>query len=137
MAKKNEPVVEPKTVNLAEMTPDEIMAYVAVLEGKNAALEEAVAKAVPAAPEEDPEMTPAKWLEERIPFKALKDNGSYKDDLVVSVNGQRFQIQRGRVVMIPRNVFLAIDAAERQMAEYSEMIEAMVAQSEARIGPMA
>lgn len=136
MAKKNEPVVEPKTVNLAEMTPDEIMAYVAVLEGKNAALEEAVAKAVPAATDADPEMTPAKWLEERIPFKAIKDNGNYKDDLVVFVNGQRFQIQRGKLVMIPRKVFLAIDAAERQMAEYAEYAGGLAEQAEARIGHM-
>ncbi len=136
MAKKNEPVVEPKSVNLAEMTPDEIMAYVAILEGKNAALEEAVAKAVPAAPEEDPAMTPAKWLEQRIPFKAIKDNGDYKDDLVVIVNGQRFQIQRGKVVMIPRKVYLAIDAAERQMAEYSELVQGLVETAEARIGKM-
>lgn len=72
------------------------------------------------------------YLNERIPFKAIKDNGMYKDDVVVIVNGTRFQIQRGKVVFIPRYVYLAIDDAERQMADSSDIISAYAERTEER-----
>ena len=77
------------------------------------------------------------WLNERIPFKAIKDAGNYKDDVVVLVNGTRWQIQRGKVVMIPRYVYLAIDDAERQMADSSDIIMAYAEQTEARFEQLA
>ena len=126
--------VEDAEKPVSKMTKDELQAYITKLEAEKAALQAQVA--APAVVESDPAMTPAKWLEERIPFKAIKDNGNYKDDLVVFVNGQRFQIQRGKLVMIPRKVFLAIDAAERQMAEYAEYAGGLAEQAEARIGHM-
>jgi len=66
------------------------------------------------------------YLNERIPFRAFKDNEKYKDDLIVIVNGKTWQIQRGVTVMIPRYVYLAIAQAERQKAEaarHSQMLE--------------
>lgn len=126
--------VEDAEKPVSKMTKDELQAYIAKLEAEKAELQAQVA--APAPVKQDPAMTPAKWLEERLPFKAIKDNGSYKDDLVVFVNGQRFQIQRGKLVMIPRKVFLAIDAAERQMAEYAEYAGGLAEQAEARIGHM-
>lgn len=126
--------VEDAEKPVSKMTKDELQAYIAKLEEEKAELQAQVA--APAPVKQDPAMTPAKWLEERLPFKAIKDNGSYKDDLVVFVNGQRFQIQRGKLVMIPRKVFLAIDAAERQMAEYAEYAGGLAEQAEARIGHM-
>lgn len=126
--------VEDAKKPVSKMAKDELQAYIAKLEEEKAELQAQVA--APAPVKQDPAMTPAKWLEERLPFKAIKDNGSYKDDLVVFVNGQRFQIQRGKLVMIPRKVFLAIDAAERQMAEYAEYAGGLAEQAEARIGHM-
>lgn len=126
--------VEDAEKPVSKMTKDELQAYIAKLEAEKADLQAQVA--APAPVKQDPTMTPAKWLEERLPFKAIKDNGNYKDDLVVFVNGQRFQIQRGKLVMIPRKVFLAIDAAERQMAEYAEYAGGLAEQAEARIGHM-
>lgn len=126
--------VEDAEKPVSKMTKDELQAYIAKLEEEKAELQAQVA--APAPVKQDPAMTPAKWLEERLPFKAIKDNGNYKDDLVVFVNGQRFQIQRGKLVMIPRKVFLAIDAAERQMAEYAEYAGGLAEQAEARIGHM-
>jgi hypothetical protein len=66
------------------------------------------------------------YLNERVPFRAFKDNDKYKDDLIVIVNGKTWQIQRGVTVMIPRYVYLTILQAERQKVEaarYSQMLE--------------
>jgi len=94
-------------------------------------------KSAPAAPAfGDTEEGQKAYLNERIPFKAIKDAEHYVDDLVVIVNGQRFHIQRGKVVMIPRYVYLAIDDGERQMAEAADIISALVEKSESRIGGM-
>ena len=118
-----------------KMTKAELLAYVAKLEAEKAELK-AAAEAVSttaAAPtfSDSPEGQKA-WLNERIPFKAIKDAEHYKDDVVVLVNGTRYQIQRGKVVMIPRFVYLAIDDAERQMADSSDVIQAYADQTEAR-----
>jgi len=54
------------------------------------------------------------FLNERVPFYAMLDDGKYKDDIFQTVNGKTWQIQRGENVMIPRFVYLAIMDAERQ-----------------------
>ena len=59
-------------------------------------------------------MTSVQWLEEKVPFQAFKDNDRYKDDIVVKLNGQRWQIPRGKLHMIPRKVYLVLSDAERQ-----------------------
>lgn len=56
------------------------------------------------------------YLNERVPFKAFKDDSKYKDDFSVTVNGKIYVIQRGVTVMIPRYVLLAIEDAEVQRA---------------------
>lgn len=57
------------------------------------------------------------FLNERVPFRAFKDNGKYKDDISVQVNGKIFLIRRGATVMIPRYILLALEQSERQLAE--------------------
>jgi hypothetical protein len=57
------------------------------------------------------------YLNERVPFRAFKDSKKYKDDISVQVNGKIWLIKRGETVYIPRFVYLAIDQAERQLAE--------------------
>ena len=115
-------VKEKKAVNLADMSQDEILAYVASLEGKNAQLndvnsklEKDLAKKNKKAEEpEQPDMTTEQWLEEKVPFQAFKDNDKYKDDIVVKINGERLQIPRGKMFMIKRKFYLALSDAERQ-----------------------
>lgn len=58
-----------------------------------------------------------KYLNERVPFKAFKDNNKYKDDIVIGHNGKFYQIQRGVQVMIPRFIYLLIEDSERQLTE--------------------
>lgn len=65
--------------------------------------------------EEVVELTHDEWLNERVPFQAFYDGEKYKDDIVVTVNGINYQIQRGELVMIPRFVLLVIEDAEAQI----------------------
>jgi len=113
MPKKNE-VLDKK---LDEMTPEELKAYVADLQNKNEKLESAENERKKQAEAEAAEasgMTPEKWLDELVSFQAFKDNDHYKDDIVVWINGNRLQIPRGKLVMIPRKYYLAMSDAERQ-----------------------
>lgn len=54
------------------------------------------------------------FMNERIPFKAIYDGEKYKDDIVVTINGKNWQIQRGKEVMIPRFVYFAICDSDDQ-----------------------
>lgn len=74
-----------------------------------------------------------KWLNERVPFKAFKDNDKYKDDLVVGVNGKTYQIQRGISVMIPRFVYQVIANSDKQDLETSQFIEQKIAEYQEKL----
>lgn len=63
------------------------------------------------------------YWNERVPFKAFKDNGKYKDDLVVGINGKLWRIQRGVKIMIPRNVREVIYQSMDQDAATANLIE--------------
>ena len=54
------------------------------------------------------------WLQEKVPVKLFSDGEKYTGDVVVSVNGYAWQIQRGVTVMIPRYVALQLDLIEKQ-----------------------
>jgi hypothetical protein len=73
------------------------------------------------------------YLEERVPFRAFKDNDKYKNDLDVTVNGKRFLIQRGITVLIPRYVLLALENSERQQAEAADTSKRFENQYEERL----
>lgn len=60
------------------------------------------------------ETTVEQYMNEKVPFYAIYDGDRYKDDITVTVNGKTWQIQRGKHVQIPRFVFEAIMASERQ-----------------------
>lgn len=53
-------------------------------------------------------------LDELVKFRAFKDNGKYKDDITVIVNGKSWRIQRGVDVEIPRYVHNVIMQSEEQ-----------------------
>ncbi len=51
---------------------------------------------------------------ELVKYRAFKDNGKYKDDITVIVNGKLWRIQRGVDVEIPRYVYNVIMQSEEQ-----------------------
>ncbi len=77
--------------------------------------------------EKDPrEMTPEeskKYWAELVPFRAFKDSGKYHDDIVVGINGRIWQVQRGKQVMIPRNVREVILESMAQDEATAELID--------------
>lgn len=57
-----------------------------------------------------------------IKIKLFKDNGEYKDDVFVSVNGMRYQIQRGVEVEVPDFVKEVLDNSAAQDSRTAELI---------------
>jgi hypothetical protein len=64
------------------------------------------------------------YMNQRISFKAFKDSGRYKDDIIVGVNGKNWQIKRGEEVNIPRYVFEIIKQSIAQDQYVATLIEA-------------
>lgn len=79
---------------------------------------------------EDIDITPAEekpfdeeaYYNELVPFEAFYDGEKYKDDIFVSVNNKRYQIQRGHKVMIPRKVLLVLENQQKQDRATARMI---------------
>ncbi|MDO5112174.1 MAG: hypothetical protein Q4E65_07700 [Clostridia bacterium] len=51
---------------------------------------------------------------EKETVKLFKDNGRYKGDMLVSVNGRRFLLQRGMEVEVPYAIARVIERSARQ-----------------------
>ena len=66
---------------------------------------------------------PDAYLKERVPFYAFKDNGKYKDDITVGVNGRIFRIKRGETVYIPRYVYNVLMNSMAQDARTADYID--------------
>ena len=69
------------------------------------------------------EIDPNEALKQRVPYKAFKDDGKYKDDLVVIVNGHNFIIQRGIEVQLPQYVVLVLESKDRELRSANQYIE--------------
>ena len=52
--------------------------------------------------------------EEKVRIKLFKDNGRYKGDLFVSVNGVNYKIRLGVEVEVPRAVAEVLEHSQRQ-----------------------
>ena len=52
--------------------------------------------------------------EEKVRVKLFKDNGRYKSDLFVSVNGVNYMIRRGVEVEVPRAVAEVLEHSQHQ-----------------------
>lgn len=68
-------------------------------------------------------VTKTENLDELVKFRAFKDNGKYKDDITVIVNGKSWRIQRGVDVEIPRyvyNVIMQSDDQDLKATNYAE-----------------
>jgi hypothetical protein len=71
-------------------------------------------------PEEKAQMD---YMEEKVPFRAFKDNDKYKDDIFVSVNGENCIIKRGVEVKIKRKFYDVIKRQENQDDYTNSLIE--------------
>lgn len=71
-------------------------------------------------PEEQAQMD---YMEEKVPFRAFKDNDKYKDDIFVSVNGENCIIKRGVEVKIKRKFYDVIKRQENQDDYTNSLIE--------------
>lgn len=69
-------------------------------------------------------------MSEKVTIKLFRDNGKYKDDLTVTVNGVTYQIQRGVTVEVPRFIADVIAQSERQDTHTANMIEKLVTKFE-------
>lgn len=66
---------------------------------------------------------PNEWMKERVPYMAFKDDGKYKDDITVIVNGSSFIIKRGELVYIPRYVLAVLESKDRELRTANRYIE--------------
>lgn len=69
------------------------------------------------------EFDPNEYMKERVPYMAFKDDGKYKDDIVVIVNGSNFIIKRGELVKIPRYVLTVLESKDRELRTANKYIE--------------
>lgn len=69
------------------------------------------------------EFDPNEYMKERVPYMAFKDDGKYKDDIVVIVNGSNFIIKRGELVHIPRYVLTVLESKDRELRTANKYIE--------------
>lgn len=104
--KQAQTIIEEAKKQAAEIVKDGEAQAKQAIDTANAEL---AAQAAAAAQVPDPE--------EKVPVRLFKDNGRYKDDVMVAVNGRAFQIKRGETVMVPRYV---AEVLERSMAQDQE-----------------
>lgn len=67
---------------------------------------------------------------EMVSIRLFSDNGRYKGDLFVSVNGVNYQIKRGVTVQVPPEVAEVIQHSEEQDAQSEARMEAIIARGE-------
>ena len=70
-----------------------------------------------------PEATTSRQMEEYVEVELIRDNGAYKDDVFVSVNGENCLIRRGVWTRIRRKFALLLDQSEIQDLRTAELIE--------------
>ena len=62
-------------------------------------------------------------MEKRVKIKLFKDNGNYRDDVFVSVNGRDFLIKRGEEVSVPDYVAEVLENSIKQERNTASLIE--------------
>ena len=71
------------------------------------------------------------YMAEKVPIELFKDNGKYKGDVLVCVNGERFLIKRGVRVEVPRYVALVLEESAKQDTATANLIESESSRYEA------
>lgn len=69
-----------------------------------------------AAPAHDP-------YDDMVPIRLFKDNGKYKDDVFVAVNGERVQIKRGETVEVKRMFAEVLEQSMNQDTATANLID--------------
>lgn len=64
-----------------------------------------------------------KTTEKMVKFTAFKDDGRYKDDIYVAVNGKRYIIKRGEEVTIPGSVYEILMRSQSQSQAAFRLME--------------
>ena len=64
-------------------------------------------------------------MKELVDFYAFKDNGKYKDDIVVGINGRFLRIMRGQRVKIPKPYYDVLMQSQEQDAKTAYMMEGL------------
>jgi len=67
---------------------------------------------------------------EKVKLKLFKDNGAYKDDVYVAVNGTAYLIKRGVEVEVPASVAHVLENSERQRAKAEAVMSDVSSQFE-------
>ena len=62
------------------------------------------------------------YYNELVEIELFKDNGKYKDDVFVAVNGVGMIVPRGEKVKIPRKYALALEDSMRQDKKANDLI---------------
>lgn len=65
---------------------------------------------------------PANEAEELVTIELFKDNGKYKDPLLLAVNGERVLIQRGVPVQVKRKFLWALEQSQLQDRNTARLI---------------
>jgi len=68
------------------------------------------------------------YWEESVPVRLFRDNGKYKDDVFVCVNGQSVQIKRGETVYIKRKFAQVLEQSQKAQEEAAKMSERLSAE---------
>lgn len=64
-------------------------------------------------------------MKDLVDFYAFKDNGKYKDDIIVGINGRFLRIMRGKRVKIPRPYYDVLMQSQEQDAKTASMMETL------------
>lgn len=117
---------EEATVDLNEVQKQiaEMMAQAKEEAAKIVAEAKAAAKGEVSSDEKERRAKELEDGEELVEVKLFKDNGKYKDDVFVGVNGETIAIKRGERVKIKRKFANVLDDSDKQDFETSRLIEA-------------
>ncbi len=88
------------------------------------------------APEKFPEPTLQDNIDrmnETVTIKLFKDSDRYKYDVVVRVDGKRYQLKRGIPVQVPRKVYDVVQQQLMQDQETAQLIERREVESESKL----
>lgn len=86
-----------------------------------------------AEPEISPEEIEAQkeaWRNRKVIIKLFKDDGAYKDDVVVGINGKLWNIPRGVQVEVPLPVAEIIKNMDKQDTSTARLVSQMEAEYE-------
>lgn len=63
------------------------------------------------------------WYNEEVTVNLIKDNGKYKEDVIVTCNGTSIKIPRGKPCKVKRKYALILEEAQARQTEADFAIE--------------